>query len=86
MKESELKSKGFYKHTNVFTGKDVWAWGSYTRTTPEVRGVEYVPIIEWDEKTQQAYASPINYLKTITTMRGMEKFIDATNFLMSTET
>ena len=83
MEEAILKSMGFYKHVNPFTGKTVWAWGQYTMTT-DIGNFES-PIIEWDESTKRAYSFPLDYEKTITTRRGLERLVDSTSFLMSTE-
>lgn len=44
-----------------------------------------IPIIEYDDSTQMAYASPINFSKKITTVHGMDQFINNVSFLMSTE-
>lgn len=79
-----LKSLGFYRHLNVYTGKTVWAWGRYT-VESDLGTQHQDPIVEWDEEAGQAYSSPIHYHKKITSIKGLEKFVEATNFLMSTE-
>ena len=81
MEEAILKSMGFRRHVNPFTGKEVCAWGQYTMETD--LGNFESPIIEWDETTKRAYAFPLSYEKTITTRRGLELLVDSTSFLMS---
>lgn len=83
MEEAILKSMGFYIKENPWTGKKVWAWGQYTMHTD--LGDFESPIIEWDEATKRAYSFPLDYEKTITTRRGLERLVDSTSFLMSTE-
>ena len=96
MNERILTSIGFYEHQNQFTGQKVWAWGKYTENADKMcknlnlplktnGAIVHIPIIEFDIVTKQAYAAPINYKKTITTLNGLEKFMESTNFLMSTE-
>jgi len=80
-----LKCLGFTKYNNPYTQKTVWSWGTYT-VKNEVNGQNtYVPIVEWDEETLIAYASPLKFSKQINTTRGLEQFIENVSFLMSKE-
>lgn len=80
-----LISIGFIEHENEFAGTRTWLWGAYTVESTSDKRHMHIPIIEWDELTQMAYASPINYRKKITSIHGMDQFINSVNFLMSTE-
>lgn len=75
---------GFYQRVSHTGGKTVWAWGQYTMQTD--MGINFEsPIIEWDSSTQQAWVSPLHFKKKITSRRCLERLMDATSFLMSTE-
>lgn len=83
MDKAKLNSIGFFEYDNPFTGKKVYAWGSHT---VEAVGTKFhTPILEWDPETKKVWISPIARTKLITTIGGLEKLIDSTNFIMSTE-
>lgn len=81
-----LNCLGFTEYKNSYTQKLVWAWGTYT-VKNELDGQNmYIPIVEWEEETQTAYANPLKYFKQINSACGMEQFINNVSFLMSNET
>jgi len=84
MDDRFLTSVGFVRCESEYKeNQEVWSWGKYT--VVEANGNKHMPIIEWNEETGVAYASPINYSKPIMTVHAMEQFMNTVNFLMSTE-
>lgn len=80
IKERHLKLDGWIKQEDGL--HTTWNWGKYT-----TKNNEYLPILKWNEDTKEMTIIPFScsVTKTITTVEAMQKMMDLSSFLLSTE-